>query len=362
MLENERAIVCWRKTTETLRKKVVSVGVGACSAVLAKAENPGTLDFQAASRAASAAVIEQATSPEWLSALGGEISVSPDKREAIKLSFGAVRPDLRLPAPTPVYEFSPIRIGLVALIGALVGMMSLSPLTRYLLGMEDVGTFVGAPVGAFLMVVGVWNAARNERLRKLLLSLFGVAAVAEIWGIIGGRGIVGSVWRKLGGRHSGVKRLLVFTAAIILLVTTKPQRRFERSEYEQNAGGAIEQWLDAVIPILGLLLVGDRASDTEGDVQEKFSELVRKVLELHSLPPENLPLGIEELIQTVKNLGFETEKQAGNVFRWRTEDQERYGVIGYVETGDRVVVEREAVVLKGDVRKKGKVRKVRSGG
>jgi len=357
MLAREEALRRWREATSPLRQGAIDAAVGAYFDALAKTECSVPADFQAAARAAEASLTKRVLTQEWIAALGGASLQESDAEAALELSFNAVRPQLRLPAPALVSELSPLRIGIAALVGAIGGMMVLAPLARIVLGMKDVGVFVGAPGGAFLLVQAVWYSARSKWLRRGLVLAFGVAAIGEVWAILTGGGILRRVWSGLGGRGSGLKRILLYLAVIFFVVVAKPRSRFDRQEHERLIRSAFDQWLDAAIPTLGLLVQATNGERKALDFH--LWDLPQKVLEMRRVPPDNLPAAVEELVQFLKNSGVDVDER--KTFCWETRDRERYEVFGNVEPGDQVAVEREPVVFQGDVRRKGLVRKVREG-
>jgi len=355
MLADEEALRKWRESSSPLRQKAVDAAVGAYFDALGKSEFPGPADIQAAACAAESSLVKRLVSQEWITALSRTSRQDPGMKAALEMSFNAVRPELRLPPPVIQEELSPFRIGLAALIGAIGGMFILTPLTRFLLGMRDVGLFVGPPTGAFLLVLGGWYSARSKRLRRFLMGVFAVATIAEVWGILTGGGILRRVWSRLGGRGSALKRILFYVAAVFVLVVAKPRTRFDRQEHERRIRSAIDQWLDAAIPTLGLLI--GTAEEASRIPETDVWDLAQKVLGLRYVPPDDLPAAIEEIIQFLKNIGVQVDEQ--ETFCWQPEHRKRYEVFGHAEPGDDVVIERQPVVIHDEVRRKGLVRKVR---
>lgn len=360
MVANEEALRRWREASSPLTAAAIDAAVGAYFDAIGKSDCPGPADIQAATLAAESALAKRVLTQEWITAMSRDSSLDPERKAALELGFNAVRPELRLPAPQIVSGLSPVRIGIAALIGAISGMMILAPLTRILLDMKDVGIFVGAPAGAFLLVVAVWHSARSKWLRRFLIAAFGVAAIGEVWGMLSGGGILKRLWTKIGGRRSALKRILLYLAVIFVLVIAKPRPRFDRQEHERLVRFAIEQWLDAAILTLGVVMGATQEEKAaNANAEASLAALAQKVLELRRVPPDNLPALTEELIQFLKNVGFQVEDR--KVFRWQAEHRDQYEVFGHVEPGDQVMIELEPVVLQGDVRRKGLVRKVREG-
>jgi len=354
MLANEEVLREWQESSSSLRAKTIDAAVGAYFDALGKSECPGPADIQAAVNAAESSLVKQVLTPDWIAAFSRASPQDPEMQAALELSFNAVRPALKLPPPVTQEELSPFRIGLAALIGAIGGMFVLTPLARFLLGMRDVGLFLGPPIGAFLLVLAACYSARNKRFRRFLRWALGVATIAEVWAILTGGGILRRVWPRLGWHRSALKRILLYVVIIFVLVLAKPRPRYERQDHEELIRSAIDQWLDAAIPTLGLLIMTPKTAPVS---KPDFGDLAQKVLDLRHVPPDNLPAATEELIQTLKNVGVQVDEQ--DTFCWQTEHRQRYKVFGHVEPGELVVIERQAIVLNGEIYRKGLVRKIR---
>ena len=360
MLANEETLLRWREASGPLKLGAIDAGVGAYFDALGKSECPGLDDVQAAARAAETTLATKVLTKEWVAAISGVSPPDSGRKAALELSFNAVRPTLRLPSPQDMSELSPVRMGIAALIGAIGGMLILTPLTRVLLDMRDVGLFVGPPVGAFLLVLAVWHSARSDWLRRLLIAAFAVAAIGEVWAIFTGGGILGRLWSQLGGRGSAFKRILLYVAMIFVLVIAKCRPKFDRQEHERLIHSAIDQWLDTAVLALGMLLEPTKEkTSANADAEANLWDLAQKAMELRSFPPDNLPAATKELFQELKNQGFEAGTESPKTFCWQAEHRERYEVFGHVEQGDQVIIERGPVVFQGTVRKKGLVRKLR---
>lgn len=355
MLETEASILRWRKASDDLRCKAVDAATAVYLDALGTSECPGPADLQAATGAASSCLMKEVVSLPWTEAISGT-AYTQEQVAQLELCFTATCPELRLPAPQIIPEVSPLHLGVAAVVGAFGGMLILTPLTRILLGMEDVGLFVGAPIGAFLLVVATCYTIRSKWLRGLLVFAFGAAAAVEVWRIVPSASFFSQFWKRLRGQGSLLKRLAFYAVAILVLLIAKPRPRYDRTEHERLTRSAIDAWLDAAILTIGLLV---EPTKTEGDAEANLSELAMEVLELRRVPPENLPAARDELLQSLRNMGFETQVQGQNVLRWENEHRDRYDVFGYVEPADEVIVEREPVVLHGVVRQKGLVRKLR---
>lgn len=179
---------------------------------------PGDADVAAVSAAAHSTLKRHALSQKWLSAVVGDPEISQDQRSRIELVFDTVLPPPTIPKPQDASTMSSARLALAAAVGAVFGMMVLTPLARLLLDMRDTGLFIGAPVGAALLVLASRHAAHNKWIKNILVGALGVATITEVWALLSGGGVFGTLWRALGGRRSGFKRVLVYALAILVLI------------------------------------------------------------------------------------------------------------------------------------------------
>jgi hypothetical protein len=308
MVGLEDRIARIRDALAPLREPAVLEGFAAFFTSLGRKDYPAQHDLAAARDAAESAVRQRLLSPEWLSAMNGGKPVSKGEAARLKLSLGLVVPPLAVPAPQDASDVSPIGLAIAAVVGAVGGMVALAPLTRVLLDMRDTGLFVGAPLGAFVLVLATCRASAGRWLR----------------------------WFPLARRRP----------------------RYDRNGYEQTVRSAIEQWLDgAILAGLVLLASGEEPDSTKADREAMLYGLVGKVRSLSDMPSENLPFAVQELLQEVRNLGFAWE--GAKTFKWAASMRDWFETFGHVEPGDLVVVERDPVFFEEAVREKGLVRKAR---
>jgi hypothetical protein len=300
-----------RDAMAALREAAVQEALAAYFARLGHKDYPAQHDTAAARDVAESTLKQRLCSPEWLSTMNGGKPVSKGDAARLKLSLGLAVPPLAVPAPQDASDVSPAALAIAAVVGAVGGMMALAPLTRVLLDMRDTGLFVGAPLGAFVLVLAVCGAAGKTWLRWLPL------------------------------------------------VRRRP--RYDRTGYEQTIRSAIEQWLDGAILAGSVLLAsGENGDSTKADREAMLYGLVGKVRSLSDMPPENLPFAVQELLQEVRNLGFAWE--GAKTFKWAATMRDKFDTFGHVEPGDVVVVERDPVFFEKTVREKGLVRKARDRG
>jgi hypothetical protein len=360
-----------RKATEALRGKILNNSVSAYFGNLGDEDFPSTTDLEQAGSAAHSVLQKELLSKELLSKICSHPDADEGDLAALELQLVDLAPVLQVPPPQCTLELSPKRMALAAAVGAVAGMLMLAPLTRILLDMRDVGLFVGPPIGAFVLVLAVWYASRSKWLKGILMFALGCAVVGEAWQILSGGGLFSSLWRKLGGRGSAVKRVFLYIAVIFVLVIAKCRPRYNPQEYRETVRSVIAQWLDGVLVLLIWLCYHDRNIQEETNLAPAISELGDMIQALHHTSKENLPVAVEELILEAKNQGFEgldgpsqfrgSDAPEQIILSWTEDLRERYDVFGHVEPGDDVIVQIQPVTFNGAIRKKGSVRKKRKG-
>ncbi len=358
MIDQENHISRVRDALKRQRDLSVEEGVSFYLGHLGNKDCLGQADIAAARDAAEARLRQYTLSVEWISIMNDGKPVSKEDVEKLKLSFDTVLPPLAVPVPQDASELLPMRMAIAAVVGAVGGMMLLTPLTRLLLGMRDTGLFVGAPLGAFSLILATWYAANSKWLRRFLIASLGVGTIIEVWSIMTSRGLLSRIWRQLGGRRTGVWRVLLYVCIIFVLVLAKRQPKYDRKGYEMTVRSAIGQWLDGAIVTASVLLGPTEIQETTRD--DLTVKLVSKVQSLKQIPSENLSCAVQELLLEIRNMGFAVE--GAKTFRWEANMRERYDTFGHVEQDDLVIIEREPVCFKETIREKGLVRKVRDRG
>jgi hypothetical protein len=122
--------------------------------------------------------------------------------------------------------------------------------------------------------------------------------------------------------------------------------------------------------VLAVLTEQRRDQEVGHSEKDAFAELGRRIMGLHAASAEELSGCAEDVVDAAREAGFEgldgrarfrqtADTPRGRVTEWAESMGERYNVFGHVEPGDRVRVEQEPVVLHGEIREKGLVRKQR---
>jgi hypothetical protein len=324
MLELQENIARVQSATTSLRCNLVDNAVREYFVTLDLIGSPAAGDFTAAEGRANAVIKQELLSADAITLVNGA-RLDDDGVAFIALSFDSIVKPLRTPGPVAAAEARPVTLALAGAVGAVGGMMLGAALMRLAYDMRDLGLTLGGPCGAFLAVLLMYWTARARFLTKILPWLF---------------------------------------------VRPKALRGAFRSEHEKAVRGAIEQWADWAIPMLAVLCMhrtGLPQSKTDKD--KALRRLGKLIYSLHQAPMASLPVVAHELIQEAKNSGFEgiegqpaflegarAEKE---IMTWSTDLQGKYETFGHITDGDRVTVERPAVVFGGQIVQRGLVRKVR---
>ena len=245
----------------------------------------------------------------------------------VALAFESVTLPIQIPVPAASDGPKVIAVASWACVGAVLGMMILTPLARLWLGldMRDLGLFVGGPLGAFLFVLTYGHLAKMPFVRSLVGRLMG---------------------------------------------SSRRAFSYDFKSHERVVRSAIDQWLHNAIAML-VVVCSDRALLSQGDIatEKVLGRLSGKIYALHHTPEKGLSVVADELILEARNCGFEgldgtpsfmeDRSETREEIPWRDGLASQYKTFGSIEEGDTVRVERKPVVLEGRVIELGLVRKVR---
>jgi hypothetical protein len=325
MLELQDNIAKAQAATAKVRQKAVDRATREYFTALEPIRHPGAGDFEAAGARAQAVLKEELLSAQFVNLSCGGAKLDEDELALIALSFETIAPPVRIPGPVALTEPKTLTLALAGAAGAVGGIFTLAPLMRWALDMRDLGLVLGGPLGALLGVLVMNRLARIRLLTKVLPWVF---------------------------------------------VRTKSLRGAVRSEHEKGVRMCLEQWVDGAAPMLTVLCLHRAGRTGTGTDRDKALRRVgRLIYALHRANPELLPVVAHELIQEAKNSGFEglegqpafldntpSEKE---ILTWKPDLRTRYETFGHIVEGDPVMVERQAVILGGEVVQRGLVRKVR---
>lgn len=291
---------------------------------------------------------------------------------AIRLQLNAFTPKMNCP-PFPAYsEISPLRLGLTALLGTVVGLMVGSPVGIYLLASRDTGLVLGAPLGAFLITWAVVEASRSKALSDFLIWALMSSTVAEAWAFLSSNPVT-AIWNRLSGQSGRgvITRIGIYSLLILTLIFTRRREILDRSILESTVREFLDQWLYGTLIVVALL--GEKANEgfSDGNFERKaIAELGRRMIELHSASAVALPGVAEDVIETARAAGFEgldghlafgsdQSEREEQLLEWDEPMRERFNAFGHIEAGDMVRVEQEPVIRNGEILQKGLVRKKR---
>jgi hypothetical protein len=255
-------------------------------------------------------------------------AVEPSTDAALRLAFDTIAPPLQIAQPAIPSQVKALPLAVAALAGAFAGMLLLSPLLRLAFDMRDLGLLLGGPSGAFLAVLAVYRLSRVPVLAKVLPWAF----------------------------------------------SRKSFRGTVRSEHEKLVRLCAEQWLSWAVSMLAALrFYESQPAPAQTDKDKTLRHLADRIYALHEASAKSLPVVANELIQEARNRGFQglegpagfesgrNEEPLVPTLIWNKTLQSQYETFGQIAEGDRVTVERLAVILGGEVLHRGLVRKVRNG-
>jgi len=324
MLDLQEKIAGAQSATEPMRRELAERATKEYFAALRVTKDPGPGDFEAAQSRAHAVLKQELLTAASIGTIDGRADFEARDVAHVALGFETIARPPQIPRLLAVPETKATTSALAAVAGAVAGMLILAPVLRVTLDMRDLGLTVGGPVGALLAVLLVHRLARIRLLTKILP-----------WAFRRPRPLQGNI----------------------------------RGEYEKTVRTAIEQWLEWAVTILtALCFHRTGAKKPETDEGKAFRRLAKVIYALHRASPESLAVVADELLQEARNSGFEGLEGAPaftaagakeETLLWQQNLQSKYETFGHVTEGDRVTIERPAVVFDGRVVQRGLVRKVR---
>jgi len=324
MLDLQEKITGAQSVTAPMRRELAERATKEYFEALRVTKDPGPGDFEAAQARAHAVLKQELLTATSVSTIDGRARFEARDVAHLALGFETIARAPQIPRLLAVPETNATTSALAAVAGAVAGMLILAPVLRLTLDMRDLGLTLGAPVGALLAVLLAHRLSRIRLLTKILPWAF---------------------------------------------TRPKPLQGNVRGEYEKTVRAAIEQWLEWAVAILTALCFHHTSSKTsETDESKAFRRLAKVIYALHQACPESLAVVADELIQEARNSGFEGLQGAPaftaagareETLVWKKNLQSKYETFGHVTEGDRVTIERPAVVFVGKVVQRGLVRKVR---
>lgn len=325
MLDLETKISETRHKTDSLRRELTREALSEYTKTLRAGGGTLAANVETAALRARAVLKDRLFSPGWLTVISGEKVIEERFSGRIALAFESVTLPIQIPVPAAADGPKVFALASWACVGAVLGMMILTPLARLGLDMRDLGLVVGGPLGAFLFVMVYGRLAHISFVRSLVSRLMG---------------------------------------------SSKPGLSYDFKSHERVVRSAIDQWLHSAIAML-VVVCSDRTLLAQGDIatEQVLGRLSGKIYALHHTPEKGLSVVADELILEARNCGFEgldgtpsfmeDRSETRAEIKWRDALVRQYRTFGHVEVGDTVWVERKPVVLEGKVIELGLVRKVR---
>ena len=265
---------------------------------------------------------------------------------------------IKLPVIPPVInsQASMVRLAIAGGVGSLAGGLLFESLAELIHVSPSLGLLAGGIIGAFLFVFLLGAVAKNPKLRKSLLMLFGLASFSSftLLGVI----------KSLRGKKNLFKRLGIFLAAIFVILFMKSEDKFNKSLYSEYLDDLIDLWLrhiSLVYELTAKMLGNDGFDESNNQVISFLVEELDKIGRLENKKDVSRELAFAG--QYLKSLGIEEsgnkdEKEKKDLL-WKDSYLEFYERYGSIEEGEPFFVESEAIIKNGIVLKKGLVRKKR---
>ena len=281
------------------------------------------------------------------------------KTEKIKdvIKSYLIEEKIQLPIISPVVntQASILRIAIAGGVGSIAGGLFLESVFRFFHLSSSLGILVGGAAGAFLFTWLLGMVAKNQKLRKRLLVILGVASFSSF--------AFSSFVRSLRGKKNLFKRLGLLLAAIFVILFMKSEDKFNKTLYSEYLDSSIDWWLEQVsfaYELTGKML-GDGGFENHNNQAIAFMvEELGKINKLKSLDDMNREVSFAT--QYLKRFGIEAggeNKKDKKALIWNNSLLEFYDRYGSIEEGDSFFIENEAIVKDGVVLKKGLVRKNR---
>ena len=353
---------------------------------------PNDQDLQRASDAVNQSIADLVRNEDFLRIIEVDgTKIEGTKATALRTALNnldGLLPSMVFPPPQVTKsEVKPAAAGLFAVVGAVVGMITIAGICRLALGTANEGIIVGAALGALAFTWGLMIVAKNEALQRSIITILGIATFAEGALLIGRRWFppLGWMTNKTGGDASSLKRMLAYIGLIVLIWTTRCKDEFDTEHYAKVLRTRIHHQLHCILSIIAVLAQiivkeeTDSPREMEPDVRTlgKVAATARKFKKADSLQEAGDLLDI--LIQELRNGGYEIDKPNPALFEnptesaqppvikrpdilyWSEEMREKYETFGLVEEGDPVAIMDEPVIQNGSVVKKGQVKKSKRG-
>ena len=304
---------------------------------------------------------QQILSDSWINEntrpglVSNDINKTDKLRNVIKSYL--IEEKIQLPIISPVVntQASILRIAIAGGVGSVAGGLLFESIFEFFHLSSSLGLLVGGAAGAFLITWLLGMVAKNQKLRRRLLVILGVASFSSF--------AFSSFIKSLRGKKNIFKKLGLLLAAIFAILFMKSEDKFNKTLYSEYLDSSIDWWLNQVsfaYELTGKML-GDGGIETHNDQAIAFMvEELGKINKLNSLDDMNREVSFAT--QYLKRFGIEAggeNKKDKRALIWDNSLIEFYDRYGSIEEGDPFFVESEAIIKDGIVIKKGLVRKNR---
>ena len=311
------------------------------------------------------------------------IDLQDDVNSKGKISFDLLKLDfynwlekhpLKIPEPAKTTELINWRAALTALIGTILGGYLLPLFFLLIMNKADasrLGMIIGGPLGAGLIIFFHCYISKNRKIKSAFLIGLGLVTVADIFFTAKAASGLGGLWRSLKGKNKGfspfLKRIFSYFIILIILVLAKRKVIFDQEDYRKIVDNSIYLWLTGSFEFIQNWLRQPSKDEDQND--KSMNDLIECIYKIHQSPKEYLVDVASEMIVTAKNLGIEgiegepvfiSDKFIKpDEFEWNDDSEKTYNAFGVIEEGDKVYIEKKAIIKDGIVIKKGIARKIR---
>jgi len=316
-------------------------------------------------------IIKKILNTDFINKISSRETLSEKQIQIIKYNFRHIISPLNIPFPIPIKQLRSLAMPILALSGAVIGILAGGLIFRASLGNDyrQFGIIIGAAAGSFLCTfLGVYLSKHAVMLR-ILQGLFGAAIAAEIITLFTGAiNPISSLWRKLTGHFGGgiwgkIKRVGAFALGILILQIAVPEKKIPQAQLEANAYSSIKSWVELSVKLL-ILIIGETSESTENINEEKSDktdiQLLRSLVKLaNHKNSKEAELISHEIILAFKNAGYEIKsKEAENYPAYSENLKKEFDIEGYINEKDPYKIfemplyKNDKLVIRGKLTKK----------
>lgn len=279
-------------------------------------------------------------------------------------------PPLTLSRPPGQKKIPPLRQALGAGMGVFLGSILLRPLFLAT-GIDPVtGLFFSSLLGAVLFTFFLAQLTTSPTLRKGLLLLTGMGTIGELLAFsVNPFSFLSRLPTQRWKRYS-----LYLLLPFIYLISS-PREEVIREHIRPQVEQVLFLWTFSCRNILQLELESFNSKEEREGRELEIQALLPALYGLYHSPREELETNALALFQTLRSFGYAELTEDGAFKKdqdrhappliWSKDLHTKYNCFGYIQEGDRVIIEKPVVVKDDRVLMKGLVRrfkKTRSAG